>query len=83
MNLLLLLSALLSALTGVGGARGASAPQVVCAAATAVRAARVAAISVGVRPVQAPPPLAAVLRPSGTAWALAAAEPLYASRRRE
>jgi hypothetical protein len=82
-NLLLLLSALLSALTGVGGTRGAAAPQTVCAQSVEVSAVRIAAAVAGTRPVQALPALAMVRRATGAALMLAAGEPLFASRRRE
>lgn len=84
-NLLLLLSALLSALTGAGV--GVRAPQpavsVARAAAPAVAMpARVARV-VGV-PMAALPTLTAAASGSiARAWRLAAAAPLYLSRRRE
>lgn len=82
-NLLLLLSALLSALTGVGGTRGAATPQAVCARSVEVGAVRIAATVAATRPVQALPVLADVSAGSGAALILTAVEPLFASRRRE
>lgn len=81
-NLLLLLSALLSALTGVSAA--ARAPEVQAVAtqrqADVVVARRVAVM----RPVQAlPTPMARLAAPVAKAWSLVPAAPLYASRRRE
>lgn len=85
MNLLLLLSALLSALTGaVGATRGAGAQQVVAAQAAVAQTqvSRVAAANT--RPAQALPGLHAV---RGVAVFVApvprAIMPLYVSRRRE
>lgn len=83
-NLLLLLSALLSALAGVGG--HARQPQVAQAlaqpAAQAVSSA--AARARAARPAVALPTLAASAeKPVALVFALAAAEPLYAARRRE
>lgn len=83
MNLLLLLSALLSALTGVGSAaRAPAAAQAVSAQVTAA-AARVAAVRVAQRPQAAVARLIdiAVARPL-PARSLAVVR-LYASRRRE
>ena len=85
MNLLLLLSAMLSALSGAGlGARVPQAPvavNVVAAVATAARVARVAIVG---RPAQAMPSLGD-LAPGAAlaAWRVAPAAPLYLSRRRE
>ena len=83
-NLLLLLSALLSALTGVGGGvRPAQAAVAVSRVAeTAVSVARIAP-NAAVRPAFALPTRAAVASIDGAAWALAPAAPLYLSRRRE
>ena len=82
-NLLLLLSALLSALTGVGAS--ARQPQVAQAVAqqaeAAVTASRPAAAH---RPVVVAPSLAMLARaPIALALRIAAVEPLFASRRRE
>lgn len=83
MNLLLLLSALLSALTGLGGARGEAARPAVCACAAEVRAVRNVAQAVATRPVQALPHLASLPAVRVTALALTPDAPFYASRRRE
>ncbi|WP_374293565.1 hypothetical protein [Sphingomonas sp.] len=85
MNLLLLLSALLSALTGaVGVTRRTEAQQVVSAPAAVSQAAIVRVAAVSSRPAQALPGLHAV---RGLAVFVApvprAIMPLYASRRRE
>lgn len=83
-NLLLLLSALLSALTGVGaGVRPAQAAVAVSRVAdTAVSASRIAA-SPSTQPVFALPDRADVASITGPVWRLAPAAPLYLSRRRE
>lgn len=83
-NLLLLLSALLSALTGVGGS--VRQPQVAQAVAQQARvtAQATARRDVAARPAQQLPGLAAVaLAPLASALALVAREPIFASRRRE
>lgn len=84
-NLLLLLSALLSALTGAQvGARALPPTVAVSQPAEDAVTARVARASVTGRPIVALP-----TRPGGAepiafvAWRLAAAAPLFASRRRE
>ncbi len=83
-NLLLLLSALLSALTGVTGS--ARQPQVAQAVAQQVKAAAIAsaALRIAARPVQA---LASLhdssTAPHARAVAIFAIEPIFASRRRE
>lgn len=82
MNLLLLLSALLSALTGVGGTRGGATPQAVCSQLAEVHAPRPAA-AVAARPLQPLPALLAVLIATGRTLSLAPVEPRFASRRRE
>lgn len=84
MNLLLLISALLSAFTGGASAvRTPAAAHAVACAATAVQA-EVCATRIASRPQQAPASLAvAALAPLFTAQPLSSAEPLYASRRRE
>jgi hypothetical protein len=82
-NLLLLLSALLSALTGVGASvRAAEVPQAV---ATQARAGEVAQRrAVATRPVATSPTLTASARaPIVHVLALEPAAPLYATRRRE
>lgn len=83
-KLLLLLSAMLSALTGVGaGARPA--PVAVACARAAENAASVrrTAPVVTAVPTATLPVLAALLTISGATWRLAAAAPLFLSRRRE
>ncbi|KTT70882.1 hypothetical protein [Sphingomonas endophytica] len=84
MNLLLLLSALLSALTGVGGS--VRQPQVAQAVAQQVKAAAIASAArrIAARPVQAVATLAAsAISPVVRVVAPVAAEPIFASRRRE
>lgn len=84
-NLLLLLSAILSALTGVGGGVGRlqAAPAVAQCSVDRV-AARAVAIAPAMRPVAALPGLVAVARaPLTMAARVALAVPLWASRRRE
>jgi hypothetical protein len=82
-NLLLLLSALLSALSGVGAsARAAQVPQAVAAQAPAGRTAQRRAAAV--RPAAARLTLStSAAAPLARALALPAWAPLYASRRRE
>ncbi|WP_267392998.1 MULTISPECIES: hypothetical protein [unclassified Sphingomonas] len=83
MNLLLLLSALLSALTGAGSVvRGPAAAHAVSATAVCVQAAK--AVQVASRPVQALAAVSAVARSAASArpWVLLAVHPLYAGRRR-
>lgn len=83
MNLLLLLSALLSALTGVNAS--ARAPQASTeVAATAIRATAIAPRQQARRPVVGLPTLAiSAAAPVARSLALPAIEPLYAARRRE
>jgi hypothetical protein len=84
LNLLLLLSALLSALGGTGGVRAAPAPVALSqSVAQAVQANAAARAQVAARPVQtiAGPARAVVAIPA--ALALPAAIPAFASRRRE
>lgn len=84
MNLLLLLSALLSALSGVGGS--ARQPQVAQAVAQQARAVapRLAAAVPAARPVAALPALAVLATAPVVRVAVpVAAIPLYATRRRE
>ena len=84
MNLLLLLSALLTAITGVVG--GTRAPQVAQAVSGAAQGAAVADARVklvAMRPVQGIPSVQAVAPAAGAALTFASAEPIWASRRRE
>ena len=85
MNLLLLLSALLSALTGVGGSvRAPDVAQAVAGASVAGTTRAPAQARVAHRPVSALPTRAAVAhRTAGSAVAFAVAEPLWTLRRRE
>lgn len=84
-NLLLLLSALLSALTGAGVA--ARAPQVAVAvsqtAITAVAPAAVPARRAGLPTVARAAPADVAVLEAAPAWRLRPAAPLYLSRRRE
>jgi len=83
-NLLLLLSALLSALTGIGGS--ARPPQLAQAVAQEKAARPVAARRAvsPARPAQVMATLAALARGwSGPRWSLVRTEPLFAGRRRE
>lgn len=85
MNLLLLLSALLSALSGLGGGVR-HAPVAQQAVAQQVRAVAVstAAARVALRPAQpAFAPAGVVAAPSFTVLRLVAVEPIFARRRRE
>ncbi|MBW6522370.1 hypothetical protein KZ810_02565 [Sphingomonas sp. RHCKR47] len=84
MNLLLLLSALLSALTGIGGsARQPQLAQAVAQEKVARPAATVRAVLLA-RPLQSVATLAsAAIAPVSRAWSLLAAEPAFAGRRRE
>lgn len=85
LNLLLLLSALLSAMTGIGSARGEAAPaSAVCACAAKACATSQTVRSVAHRPAVTVASIAeTALAPLAGAWPLPAAEPLFASRRRE
>lgn len=83
-NLLLLLSALLSALAGIGGS--ARQPQVAQALAQPLRQTIVTAAqhAHATRPVQSRPTLfASAAAPMARILALAALEPVYSGRRRE
>ena len=83
-SLLLLLSAMLSALAGVGGTARVAQPTAAVQVAAAVVATRVTAAAVTGRPVVAlPTRLAARSGPASASWQLAAPAPLYLSRRRE
>lgn len=85
MNLLLLLSALLSALTGVvTGGRAERVPQAVSAQANAARVADAAVRVATRRPISVPPSRKASSTSFESHWTSpAAVEPLYAARRRE
>lgn len=84
MNLLLLLSALLSAFGGTVGVRTGQAPAAVSRSIVSVaKAATVSEQRAAARPVQAMPGLAALMDTDGRAFALTAAIPAFASRRRE
>ena len=85
MNLILLLSALLSALSGTGGARAAQVPTTLSSSvvATAVKAAAVVRRQVAARPVQAIAGPAQATVAALPAFSLSDAIPAFASRRRE
>ena len=81
-NLLLLLSALLSALTGAVG--GAPVPQTAVAVARAAETVVTQAAAVRtVRPIAGLPEMHAVRVMTGVTWALAPVVPLFLGRRRE
>ncbi|MFT3976955.1 MAG: hypothetical protein QM688_07570 [Sphingomonas bacterium] len=84
MNVLLLLSALLSALTGVGARVAGPQPVQAVAQESAARIAPAAvAARVVMRPVQALPPLASLLAGPAPAARAFAAIPAWIDRRRE
>jgi hypothetical protein len=84
MNLLRLLSALLSALTGVGqGVRGGRAPETVCASIAAATPATTRTARAATRPVQGWPALADAPPLRLMALQLLPVEPRFAGRRRE
>lgn len=83
MNFLLLLSALLSALTGVGAARVEATPQAVCSSLVEVRVPSAATTFIAARPLQLLSPLATLVSATGRILALAPIEPPFANRRRE
>lgn len=84
MNLLLLLSALLSAITGIGGSVRAPDAVQVTAGQTAVAVTQAICSCVARRPVQRTVSLTeaavAVVSPS---WSITPLQPIWASRRRE
>ena len=82
MNLLLLISAMLSALTGVGGGVRQVQPAAAVAQAAQVQVARNVAPAT-IRPQAAIPTIADVSASAGAALSLAVAQPLFATRRRE
>jgi len=85
LNLILLLSALLSALSGAGGARAAQVPTTLSSAvvATAVKATAEVRRQVAARPIQTiAGPVHAVMS-ALPVFALSDAIPVFASRRRE
>ena len=85
MNLILLLSALLSALSGTAGARGAQVPTALSSTvvATAVKATAEVRRQVAARPVQAIAGPAHAAVAALPVFGLADAIPAFASRRRE
>ena len=85
MNLILLLSALLSALSGTGGARAAQVPTTLSSAvvATAVKATAEVRRQVAARPIQAIAGPAQAAISALPAFVLSNAIPAFASRRRE
>ena len=85
MNLILLLSALLSALSGAGGARAAQVPTTLSSAvvATAVKATAEVRRQVAARPIQAIAGPAHAVISALPVFALSDAIPVCASRRRE
>jgi hypothetical protein len=84
MNLLLLLSALLSALTGVSAAvRAPQMAQTVAGTPASQAQAAPRPIVRRTHPVQSPPLVEAVAVTAGTPLALPAGQPLWTSRRRE
>jgi len=84
MNLLLLLSALLSALSGMGQAvRSGRAPEAVCASVAAAPALTVRKAVAGVRPALVQVSPAALPSLVGAAFRLSPIEPIFAGRRRE
>ena len=85
MNLILLLSALLSALSGTGGARAAQVPTTLSSAVvgTAVKATAEVRRQVAARPIQAIAGPAHAVMFTLPAFAFSDAIPAFASRRRE
>lgn len=84
MNLLLLLSALLSALGGMGQAvRGVRAPDAVCASVAVAAVVPARKLVMAARPAAALPTPAAMPDVVQAAFRLVPAEPIFAGRRRE
>jgi len=84
LNLILLLSALLSALSGSGGVRAPVTPAALSSSvASVVKATAAARLQVAARPVQAVGGPATSVTPELRAFALADPVPAFASRRRE
>ena len=84
MNLILLLSALLSALSGTGGVRAPVTPAALSSSvASAVKATAAARHQVAMRPVQVIGGPAAAVATALLAFVLADLFPAFASRRRE
>jgi hypothetical protein len=85
LNLILLLSALLSALSGTGGARAAQVPTTLSSAvvATAVKATAGVRRQIAARPIQAIAGPAHAVISALPALAFSDAIPVFASRRRE
>ncbi|MEO5493376.1 MAG: hypothetical protein ABIR08_05050 [Sphingomonas sp.] len=84
MNLILLLSALLSALSGTAGVRAPVTPAALSSSVvSAVKATAAARLQVAARPVQAISGPAASIAPVLRNFALADIVPAFASRRRE
>jgi hypothetical protein len=83
MNLLLLLSALLSALTGIGGSvRAPDMAQAVAGQAMVAKAAVVRRTAPTARPANKVAPAMSAVVP-GAIWSLSPIRPIWASRRRE
>jgi hypothetical protein len=84
LNLLLLLSAILSALTGaVPGVRRAEAPQAVAQALVAAQAGQAVVAQATQRPVATLPTIAALLRTASLPTLVLAAPAIWTTRRRE
>jgi len=83
LNLILLLSALLSALCGTGGVRAPVTPAALSSSVASVVEATAKQLQVAARPVQAVGGPVASVVPVMRAFALADIVPAYASRRRE
>jgi hypothetical protein len=84
LNLILLLSALLSALSGTTGVRAPVTPAALSSSvASAVKATAAARLQVATRPVQVVGGPVAAIMPALRSFALADIVPAFASRRRE